>query len=264
VNHFIEGVSDALTESQDVRLGAEANDKGNFAHVFKPALADTMAGHVEDQTDFVTLFFKDAELRAFLEKRLLHEVYDRIRSSGEEQGAEGNVLPLTRVPVEQVRPFVNAVPVYDLKVAAGRFSDPQVVAEVPQHEEVENPESFEWVSLDGSVKPAPGLFVAQVLGESMNRRIPNGAWCLWRLDPAGSCQGKVVLAEHGDIDDSDLGSYTVKLYESEKEATDDGSWRHTRITLKPDSTDATYQPLVFEDLGEGELRIIAELVKVLR
>lgn len=98
----------------------------------------------------------------------------------------------------------------------------------------------------------------------MNRRIPNGAWCLWRLNPAGSRHGKVVLAQHRDIDDPDLGSYTVKVYESEKEATDDGRWRHRRVTLKPDSTDPAYQPLVFEDLEDGELRIIAELVEVLQ
>ena len=96
----------------------------------------------------------------------------------------------------------------------------------------------------------------------MNRRIPSGAWCLWRLNPGGSREGKVVLAQHGDIDDPDLGSYAVKVYESEKESTDDGSWRHGRVTLEPDSTDSAYQPLFFEDLEEDELRIIAELVEV--
>jgi len=106
------------------------------------------------------------------------------------------------------------------------------------------------------------LLVAQVVGESMNRKIPNGAWCLWRLNPAGSRQGKVVLAQHNDIEDSELGSYTVKVYESEKVATADGSWRHSKVTLKPDSTDAKYEPLVFEGLEEGELRIVAELVRV--
>jgi hypothetical protein len=211
----------------------------------------------------VTLFFQDGDLRRFLTGRLLSEVYERIRSKKPpEKGA--TVLPFKRVPPEGVRPFVNAVPVYDLKVAAGRFSAPQAVHEVPQHEEVTNPSAFEWVALEGTAKPSPGLFVAQVVGESMNRQIPSGAWCLWRLNPAGSRQGKVVLAQHSDIDDSDLGSYTVKVYESEKVADDSGGWQHSRITLKPNSTVPTYQPLVFDDLAEGELRIIAELVEVLR
>lgn len=259
LNDFLGGVENALVQAEEVRLGAEANDKANFAHIFNPALDDTVAGHLEDSSDFVTLFFQDEELRAFVRKLLLDSVYERIRA-GKETVAK--VFPLKRVAPEDVRPFVNAVPVYDLKVAAGRFSEPQSVQEVPQHAEVANPSSFEWVALEGASKPATGLFVAQVVGESMNRKIPNGAWCLWRLDPAGSRQGKVVLAQHNDIDDPDLGAYTVKVYESEKEATDDGSWRHRRITLKPDSTDPAYQPLVFEDLEEGELRIIAELVEV--
>ena len=264
INEFLGGVSDALVDADEVRLGAEANDKANFAHIFNPALDDTMAEHLEDNTDFVTLFFQDGELRKFLTKRLLHDVYDRIRTKEGDGGGGAVVLPFKRVPGEEVRPFVNAVPVYpDLKVAAGRFSTPVAVQEVPQHEEVTNPSAFEWAALEGRTKPSPGLFVAQVVGESMNRRIPNGAWCVWRLNPAGSRQGKVVLAQHNDIQDTDLGSYTVKLYDSEKEAVEGGSWRHSRITLKPESSDPTYQPLVFENLEEGELRIIAELVEIL-
>ena len=174
------------------------------------------------------------------------------------------VLPFRRVTGTEVRPFVNCVPMYsDLKIAAGRFSPEQVVDGVPRVAEVPNPEDYEWVALEGRTKAARGLFVAQVFGDSMNRRIPNGAWCLWRLHPGGSRQGKVVLAQHNEIDDTDLGSYTVKVYDSEKVSTDGGGWEHSRIALKPDSTDPTYQPMVFEDLADGELRIIAELVDVL-
>lgn len=98
----------------------------------------------------------------------------------------------------------------------------------------------------------------------MNRRIPNGAWCVWRANPGGTRQGKVVLAEHRDIDDVELGGrYTVKVYESEKVATDDGEWRHAVVRLKPDSDDPGFKTIVLEELPEGELRIIAELVEVL-
>ncbi len=262
INDFLEGVADALVNADDVRLGAEANDKANFAHVFNPALEGTMAEHLEDNSDFVTLFFKDDELRKFLTTRLLDEVYDRVRAPHAD-GGQPTVLPFRRVAIEDVRPFVNGVPVYDLKVAAGRFSAPEVVQEIPQGEEVANPAAFEWAALDGRTKPAPGLFVAQIVGESMNRRVPNGAWCVWRLNPTGSRQGKVVLAQHKDIQDADLGSYTVKVYDSEKQATEDEGWRHSRVTLKPESSDPMYQPFVFEDLEEGELRIVAELVEVL-
>ena len=35
------------------------------------------------------------------------------------------------------------------------------------------------------------------------------------------------------------------------------------VSLKPDSEDASYKPIVLEGLAEGELRIVAELVAIL-
>jgi len=55
----------------------------------------------------------------------------------------------------------------------------------------------------------------------------------------------------------------VKVYESEKRPADDGGWRHSRVILKPDSTDPAFQPIVLEDLDEGELTIVAVMVEVL-
>ena len=189
---------------------------------------------------------------------------DKDSAPDEQPSSGGVVLPFRLVEPAVVRPFENAVPLYDLKVAAGRFSGEQIVDEVPQRDEIESPEDYEWVSYDGRPLPTQGLFVAQVIGESMNRRIPNGAPCVWRLHPAGSRGGSVVLAQHRDIHDGELGgNYTVKIYESEKEHFDDGTWRHKQITLKPSSTDPSFEPIVLENLEEGELEIIAELVEVL-
>lgn len=57
------------------------------------------------------------------------------------------------------------------------------------------------MALPDWVRPQPGLFVAQVVGESMNRGIPNGAWRRFRASPAGSRQGKVVVVQHRSIAD---------------------------------------------------------------
>jgi type I restriction enzyme R subunit len=252
INDFVAGLVDALAAAPEVQLRAQANDKAGFALTFQPALEDTMAEHLADHTDFVTLYFGDAQVRSFVEKHLLDEVYGRIRGPKASPPSPGRV----RLPIEQVRPFANAVPVYDLKVAAGRFSAPQVVHEVPQHAEVVHPEDFEWV-VPGTVTPRPGLFVAQVVGESMNRRIPDGAWCVWRLHPGGDLEGKVVLAQHTDLQDSDLGQFTVKLYSSEP-----GTDGTRRVVLRPSSTDGQFEPITLEGV-EGDLVIVAELVEVL-
>ena len=61
------------------------------------------------------------------------------------------------------------------------------------------------------------MFVAQVVGESMNRRIPNGAWCLFRAAPTGTREGKVVVVQHRGIADPETGGrFTIKVYISEK------------------------------------------------
>jgi hypothetical protein len=51
--------------------------------------------------------------------------------------------------------------------------------------EMEHPKDYEWAAIEGRTMPAKGRFVAQVMSESMNRRVSNGAWCLWRLRPSG-------------------------------------------------------------------------------
>jgi hypothetical protein len=59
------------------------------------------------------------------------------------------------------------------------------------------PEAEAWVDPAGKVRPAEGLFVAQVVGESMNRRIPNGASASgasrWKgPGPVASCSSRVA------------------------------------------------------------------------
>ena len=128
----------------------------------------------------------------------------------------------------------------------------------------ENPEDITWVELPDAFRHNRSLFVAQVAGESMNRRIPNGSWCLFRLFPSGTRQGKVVLVQHHEIHDSETGGqYTVKVYDSEKRIDPDGSWRHDRITLKPDSNISDFKPIELTENQSGQLKVIAELVAVL-
>jgi DUF2075 family protein len=163
------------------------------------------------------------------------------------------VLPFRRVPPREVRPYRNAVPLVDLKFAAGGFGDVQSFDEG----------ATEWVELPGHLQPRDGFFVAQVVGESMNRQIPNGAWCLFRLHPRGTRQGKVVVAQHRAIADPEHGgSFTIKQYTSEKRA-DEGGWSHTRILLRPNSDDPRFQPIELDPAQAEDLRIVAELVQVL-
>jgi uncharacterized protein len=218
------------------------------------------------------VYFMDKETERFFRSRMEVAIERlpaelspaQLGTSATEFSVPATCEPFRRLPIEEVRPFVNSVPLYDLSAAAGRFSDVQEVEEVAQGAEVLRPEEFQWVELPDEFRPRRGLFVAKVVGESMNRRIPNGAWCLFRLSPQASRQGKIVLVQlHGLEDPETGGQYTVKLYESEKRIAPDGEWRHAVIVLRPDSTSSAFEPIALESREADDLRVIAELVAVL-
>ena len=161
------------------------------------------------------------------------------------------VLPLRRVSDAERAQGVPAVPVVSLKFAAGSFSDPQALEDG----------ATEWVALPEWVKPQPGLFVAQVVGESMNKRIPNGAWCLFRANPQGTRNGKIVVVQHRSISDPETGgSYTVKRYRSEKVVDADGTWRHERIELVPETDREGFESIVIDTNDASSVSVIAELL----
>jgi DUF2075 family protein len=160
-------------------------------------------------------------------------------------------LRLQVLTSQEVKPKNNAVPLYDLKIAAGDFSEYQQLGE------------HDWVVLPEPFQAKPGYFVTRVVGESMNRRIPNGSWCLFKKDPGGSRNGKIVLVQHRDIQDSEMGGhFTVKRYQSKKNFDESGEWEHEAITLNPESTLNFYQPIELVDDSAVELHIIGELVAV--
>lgn len=166
-----------------------------------------------------------------------------------------NVIPLKRVMEPERQNSRAALPLIDIKMAAGAFSDLQML----------DVTASEWVEAPAWITPQPSLFVAQVVGESMSRRIPNGSWCLFRANPSGTRQGKVVIAQHRSIDDPETGGkYTVKVYSSEKTTAPDGSWQHERIVLRPDSLQAGYEPIVIRrEAADDDFMIVAELLTVL-
>ena len=124
-------------------------------------------------------------------------------------------------------------------------------------------DEFDWFELPTNVTVNEGYFVCQVRGESMNRKIPDGSWCLFRKDPGGSREGKIVLVEHYDIQDTDFGAgYTIKSYHSEKTINAAG-WSHKSILLKPLSFDSDYEDIVLNKNDMGELKVIGEFIKIL-
>jgi SOS-response transcriptional repressor LexA len=145
-----------------------------------------------------------------------------------------------------VRPFVTHLPRYSLAVAAGKFLENQEVS------------ADGWEEAPPDLRLTPELFVAKIVGRSMEPRIPDGSLCVFRRGVTGSRQGRLVLVEQmgGGANDR----YTVKRYASEKAQREDGSWSHAKITLQPLNPEFEAWTL---DPEEEKFRILAEFVRVL-
>ncbi|HXA04661.1 MAG TPA: S24 family peptidase [Bryobacteraceae bacterium] len=145
----------------------------------------------------------------------------------------------------QVQPFVTHLPLYSLKAAATKFGEERDV------------ESEGWVIAPPRLRLTADMFVARVVGRSMEPRIPDGSLCVFRKGVVGSRQGKLVLVERFGATETSA-RYTIKKYTSQKSQGKEGEWEHTSIRLEPLNKE-------FEgfELKEDEARVIAEFIQVL-
>lgn len=145
------------------------------------------------------------------------------------------------------------MPFYDLEVAAGDFG--------ALHSQLDDEK--EWVAIPDHVRVSKNLFACRVMGESMNRIIPNGSTCLFRKAPGGTRNGKIVLVECTDEADAQTGSrYTIKDYDSIKVQNEDG-WLHKVIRLNPRSYNDMFQPLELTEAQALCYQVIGEFVQIL-
>jgi len=172
------------------------------------------------------------------------------RATQERDKEERVVLRLVRPRPEDF--FNTCIPLVPLKFAAGAFSEPGSFSK----------DDWEWVEIDTHRQLQPGMFVAQVDGKSMEPSIPDGSYCLFSSPVTGTRQNRTVVVQLLDSVDPETGErYTVKRYSSEKAATEDGSWRHLKVTLKPNNPD--FEPIELTCEDEGSVQVVAELIEVL-
>jgi SOS-response transcriptional repressor LexA len=247
---YLDGLSghihgNAATAEQDSRIRTWLRNNGY--EVIEIAFTD-----LDDQAAMERHFRK---LAGYLEAADLREALRADRTWFEKaaeavDGAARAVLRIVR-PRQEDR-YVTCLPLLPLRAAAGSFGEPQTILEW----------DTEWVEVDSRHKLQPGMFVAQVVGKSMEPAIPDGSYCVFRAPVAGTRQGKTVLVQLRDAADPETGErYTVKKYQSEKAVSDEGTWRHIRVTLRP--TNAAYQPIELMCDDEEAVRVIAEALEVL-
>jgi phage repressor protein C with HTH and peptisase S24 domain len=148
--------------------------------------------------------------------------------------------------------IINPIPLYDFYAAAGTFSEMQSEKDFIL---IEGPENY---------NPNNDYFACKIMGESMNRVIPNDSICLFKKYTGGSRNGKILLIEYRDIQDPDFNSaFTIKTYTSEKNIKEE-NWEHTSIILRPNSYDSSYQNIIITDENAQGMRVVGEFVQIMK
>ena len=253
---FFDQIVEAAMADDGLRQAAAVNPGDKFELVFKSLLENLFVERMDQNEDIFVRFMNDAPFQKIVTTWMASEAYRRLRSDDARGGPEpagSGVLPprLRLVKPQPEERYLTCVPLVPLKAAAGAFSDPQQIDD----------DDFAWAAVETTRRLRRGMFVAQVVGKSMEPTIPDGAYCLFAAPVEGTRQGRTVLVQMRDGADPESGErYTVKRYESEK-AGDGDAWQHTTITLHPVNTD--FEPIVLTGEGEEPLQVIAEVVDVL-
>lgn len=166
-----------------------------------------------------------------------------------EKPAEAEIIRIEPVVNDDVK-FIDFLPVYSIKAACGYFGEGDDVSELG------------WIQVEGVGKLNRNMFVVQASGHSMEPRINDGDFCVFRANPAGSRQGKIVLVQHHNYYDSDYaGAYSIKEYRSSKSYDQFGNWQHEKIELLPLNKD--YNPIVIDELESEDFRVIGEFIGII-
>ena len=253
---FFDQIVEAAMTDDGLQQAAAVNPGDKFELVFRNLLENLFIERMDQNEEIFVRFMNDRSFQKIVTAWMASETYRRLRTDDEDREAppeDFRTLP-PRLRIVAPRPadrYMTCVPLVPLDAAAGAFGDPQHVDD----------DDFEWVAVETNHRLRRGVFVARVVGESMEPIIPDGAHCLFRAPVEGTRQGRIVLVEMRDVADPESGQrYTVKRYESEKVG-DGAAWRHREIRLKPVNPD--YEAIVLTGGDEGALRVVAEMVEVL-
>ena len=146
--------------------------------------------------------------------------------------------------------YLDFLPYYSLKAACGYFG------------EGEDVEESGWIHVEGMGKLNRNMFVVRASGNSMEPMIHDGDFCVFRANPAGTRQGKIVLVQnHTPFDPEYGGSYAIKQFSSEKHYNADGTWQHSKIVLKP--LNSNYTPIILDEAESEDFRVIGEFLGVI-
>lgn len=239
-----------IETDEDYRNVVHNNDEATAQIQFNDLITRVIADMLAEKAEFVEQYFSNSEMRHFVNEKIFNITYNKIKSSpwtatSTTETVEPHVIPLYPEHRE------GCLPLYSLRAACGYFGEGEQV------------ECEGWMPAEGIGRLSDDMFIVQAVGHSMEPRINDGDYCVFRAHPAGSRQGMIVLAQHrGIYDDDNAGAFSIKEYHSTKSYDEFEGWRHESITLQP--FNPAYNPISITPEDAEGFSIIGEFVGVLR
>ncbi len=168
-------------------------------------------------------------------------------SSGELETREQNQEPPESLKYSRYLPF------YRMKAAGGLFLEQNIANEV---------EWFDMKEKNCPKKLNDSHFVMQVIGHSMEPKIPNGSLCLFSKNIGGGKNNGIYIFELQDYHDPDSETgLTIKKYVSTKIPHPDYDSVHERITLMP--INSLYEPIELNEEDHDRLTTVGKFIRVI-
>ncbi|MBU4343038.1 MAG: S24/S26 family peptidase, partial [Candidatus Omnitrophica bacterium] len=250
---FFDQIEEEMVMDEKLGVQAKTNTIDNFKYGFEDVFIAKLVDRMDQNQDIFNKIMDDKAFASVVKDYLLKKVYKRLNVEQdvvkEAESFLSDMVPDDEITLDQQKTHVR---ICSLQAVATSFVEQRT------------PEIIGWKRLEGVFKLNKDMFIAKVVGKSMEPTIKDGSWCLFRPDQGGSRNGKIVLVESRHITDPEtMKSYTIKRYFSEKTAgEDEDSFRHTKITLKPDNKE--FPDIVLsEGTSEDEFHVVAEFVEVL-
>ena len=115
-----------------------------------------------------------------------------------------------------------------------------------------------WFVVDGH-KLTVDHFVCRIVGESMEPRLSNGSFALFRKGVVGFADGRILIVAKKQLGDVDSGDATVKAVSFKLGVDEDGNQVPTEIRLHP--INQAWGPVkVLKPSAEHEVTLVGEFV----
>jgi type I restriction enzyme R subunit len=252
---FFDQIEEEMVMDDKLGIQAKMNTIDNFKYGFEDIFITKLVDRMDQNQDIFNKIMDDKAFAEVVKDYMMKRVYNRlnltVRDQGEQQ-KEKIIFFKDLVPVEEMKDnlkFTEFLPVYSLQAAATAFGKEDQV------------KILGWKKINNK-RLNKDMFIAQVVGKSMEPTIPDGSFCIFRFERGGSRNGLIVLVESRLVADPETNQkFTIKRYKSEKENIGTEQWRHKRIILSPDNK--AFNNIVLENVGSDDFKVVAEFVEVL-